>query len=327
MPSHMTEEAKAAQRRDAAALRELLVPGARARGTEDVAAPSYEGDYFAVQTAANRGVRRILATLHLERLEAGDAAPATEMEVRAAGAGGAAAGEQVDQELVAAMLEARREPVGFRVEERASSVEGAGDGVFVADGTVPRGAVAALYPGLVYLREHQGDGSWEESVVWSAGDGLGPERIGDYLVTRYDGTIVDGRIDASALEEADEPPGYMPFQGVERADLAKRPNPYALGHLVNHPPAGVAPNVAACPLDIAPETLPPQLLRYVPNRYWKPPGDFNRLFGMTDYLYLIRTVVFVALRDIGAGEELFVDYRFDPKRQTPEWYTPVEPRR
>ena len=280
LPSHLSAGAKDKQRADAAALRELMIPGSRAPASEDDArksdaAPSYEGDYHAVQTAANIHTRRILATIHLRRLQAGDAAPPTELELQQTASLGASAGERVDRGLVNALDEAQRKPVGFEIEERESSVEGAGDGVFVSSGTVPRGAVATLFPGLVYLREHQGDGSWEDSILWSAGEGLGPERIGDYLVARYDGTIVDGRIDAAAVVNLDEPPGFVPSQGIERADLAKRPNPYALGHLVNHPPAGVAPNVTICPLDIAPGTLPPQLLRYVPNRYWKPPGDFN----------------------------------------------------
>jgi hypothetical protein len=39
--------------------------------------------------------------------------------------------------------------------------------------------------------------------------------------------------------------------------------------MVNHPPAGTAPNVASYPFDF-PLTLPEELQHYIPNRYAKP---------------------------------------------------------
>lgn len=322
MPSSVAKDAgrAARQRADAARLRALMMPSV---GGGESNPSSYEADYHAVQTAALRGVRRMLGALHLEWLRSGRAAPPTRAEEASEGG----PGDGADAALVEALEDAQRHPPGFALEERASLVEGAGAGAFVAEDAaggagVPRGAVAALYPGLVYLRERQADGKWESSVVWSAGEGLGADRIGDYLVTRYDGTIVDGRIDASTLLEPGVPPGFVLEQGDERAALATRPNAFALGHMANHPPPGVVPNVAACPLDVPLGALPQQLVAYLPNKLWQPPGTFNKLYGQNDYLFLVRGVVLVALRDVAAGEELLVDYRFNPGRATPEWYTP-----
>ena len=36
---------------------------------------------------------------------------------------------------------------GFNLEKRESSIEGAGDGIFVSKGSIPENSIAAMYPG------------------------------------------------------------------------------------------------------------------------------------------------------------------------------------
>ena len=40
---------------------------------------------------------------------------------------------------------------GFNLEKRASSIKGAGNGVFVSKGVIPKDAIAAMYPGSQFF--------------------------------------------------------------------------------------------------------------------------------------------------------------------------------
>lgn len=40
---------------------------------------------------------------------------------------------------------------GFNIKKKKSLIKGAGDGVFVSKGMIPRNAVAAIYPGICFI--------------------------------------------------------------------------------------------------------------------------------------------------------------------------------
>ena len=74
------------------------------------------------------------------------------------------------------------EKVGFTLEVRPSSVEGAGLGVFVKGETAP-GTVVALWPGLVY----------PPNALQRLPGFPNPQLSNDHLVARYDGAVIDAQ--------------------------------------------------------------------------------------------------------------------------------------
>lgn len=102
--------------------------------------------------------------------------------------------------------------INYTLEQKCSSIEGAGDGVFLnTPNSISPGTVVSLYPGLIHLREDLKDSAYFSSLL--------PDP--DFMImTRLDETLIDGRT-------ASKVPA----------------NPYALGHLVNHCGADKKPNV------------------------------------------------------------------------------------
>jgi hypothetical protein len=79
------------------------------------------------------------------------------------------------------------------------------------------------------------------------------------------------------------------------------PNPFALGHLFNHPPRGSPSNVVPCsydvPLDFA------EHLRYLlPFRYIRSPS----LFDMKAHEILLHGLLLIASTDINDGQEIYL---------------------
>uniref|UniRef100_S4RXF7 Uncharacterized protein n=1 Tax=Petromyzon marinus TaxID=7757 RepID=S4RXF7_PETMA len=75
-------------------------------------------------------------------------------------------------------VEVMRASLGFAVERAASSVPGAGTGVFVTGGAVPAHALVCLYPGTVYQK-------FEPVLFQSLGN--------PFMFCCLDGVLVDGR--------------------------------------------------------------------------------------------------------------------------------------
>ena len=125
------------------------------------------------------------------------------------------------------------------------------------------------------------------------------------LVTgRYDRTFIDG---GSA---ADVPP-----------------HPYALAQRVNHPPAGVAPNVLGlafdyCGRDHATMAFPEHLCSLVPNEFARAPSLLVEKSRRPDVL--VPGLVLVATRKV-EDEELWLNYRLNPMLPRPAWYASVDP--
>ena len=96
-------------------------------------------------------------------------------------------------------------------------------------------------------------------------------------------------------------------------------NPWALGHMVNHPPAKVFPNCQSLMLDYTESMQLADLARYVPNSYAREPGWQSRVFDQEQIL--MHSLCLLARRDC-QNEELFYDYRLQHASK-PDWYSSV----
>ncbi|KAJ4460693.1 hypothetical protein PAPYR_2918 [Paratrimastix pyriformis] len=216
-------------------------------------------------------------------------------------------------------------PLPFSIAARQSSIVGSGVGVF-ATGPIRTGTLVSLYPGVIYARE---DIPVASQLVWPGND---------YLISRTDGTILDGRPIVASLS-APAPTGVSPsewagatasermFRSCLLRDKAQRCGPkdplldprrecpFVVGNLLNHPNPPNHPNCVSFTLDI-PATFPRELWKYIPNVPFRPrePADARLVAGLA----------LVAAKDIAPGEELFLDYRYDHiNKKTPAWFVPT----
>ena len=185
--------------------------------------------------------------------------------------------------------------IGFKIEVKASTCPGdSGMGLFIVckPGTlIPAGTLLALYPGLVHLPEFTTKTGYIRSELLPD-----PHLM---LMLRMDNTVVDAR----TAEQCSH-------------------HPYALAHMVNHVPENSMPNVLQAPYNYPGDPLgrdefPKHLQKFIPNSYAKTPT----LFGTIDRSAMMRTVVLLAARPLSNGDELFMDYRLNPKAgKLPDWY-------
>ncbi|XP_065832643.1 SET domain-containing protein 9-like [Oscarella lobularis] len=187
----------------------------------------------------------------------------------------------INAQVIRLLEDKRDSTISFSLDVCPSAIDHpkAGHGVFLRGRAVP-GSVVAFFPGVVYLPPH----------AKSLPTGADPE-YNLYMMSRHDGAIVN-------------------------ANEYKDANPYAFGHLINHPPKGTLPNVMPFSYDV-PVTFPSHLVPLIPNRYFKRPGF---LYKTRSHM---RCLVMVTTRHV-QDEELLVNYRLNPKGQLPEWYFPVD---
>jgi len=137
----------------------------------------------------------------------------------------------------------------------------------------------------------------------------------------------------AALRDEDDHQSVFHLGGVR--DLAKIPaNPFALGHLINHPDKDAAPNVLKLAYDF-PADFPVKFHNSVPNKYISSPPLLSG--GHLDIL--MRTIVFITTDHIHNSEiflkypfvikkkiiffthSLSISYRYNPLAPNlPEWY-------
>ena len=183
--------------------------------------------------------------------------------------------------------------VGFVPVVERSNLPAAGNGVFLK-GRAVAGTVVSFYPGMVYLREHVQSGIYDHCFDSNA-----------YVFSRFDSAVLDGS-----------------------KPVAKH-NPFAVGHIINHPSA-LAPgkekaeilgdcNVIACPINFVSEIFDDEVLPHVPNAYDRPPTLMSSETARDSFAL---GTVLVAVRDI-EDEELFLNYRYNPKIVAPPWYVEV----
>jgi hypothetical protein len=191
-----------------------------------------------------------------------------------------------------------REKLGFSVLSLKSTVPGAGRGVFV-DGTAMAGSLIAFFPGGIWPKEYLSNAAFSTSIF--------KDDNNFQLSIRYDDILIDSRKAA-----------YTVLNDVNS-------NPWAVGHIVNHPPKDMVPNCRTVAINFTEKMKlgASGLDRYIPNTYAKEPM-------LTGPKALDRDVIkmhgfgLMAARDI-TNEELFYDYRLSPGNGPyPDWYYPID---
>jgi len=217
--------------------------------------------------------------------------------------------------------EAQRRAFGFEVSIGPSQAgECAGDGVFVL-GSAPPGSLLLFYPGV----------SYEPADLLLLPGGTRAFDGNEHLMARYDRSLVDASDAALRM---------LPLDALDC--------PLTAAHRVNHPPACASANVIPAPVDW--NTVPESLLNLLPNvSYHRSASAQSLLSGTVDNAEprglidvfrasvsdsirrvehdrgpVLRGLAFVATREV-RDEELFLNYRLNPRNGYPSWYTPVDP--
>ncbi|KAK5584840.1 hypothetical protein RB653_006457 [Dictyostelium firmibasis] len=202
-------------------------------------------------------------------------------------------------------------PRGFRLHVKKSDInhEEAGYGVHVEGECVP-GTIVAIYPGDTY------DGDNIPSNVVSDND---------YMMSRYDGTVIDGRSWNRRADELILKEKFFNKLGTKSTgtDLLCYKNPFAIGNFINHPPIikdnngndtdqTKEPNVIAYSFNFR-SNFPNHLSFYIPNKTATEHSIFK------DSSVLRRSLLLVAFKPI-KNQEIFLNYRFNPDLPYPNWY-------
>ena len=197
---------------------------------------------------------------------------------------------------------AERKASSWRLEVGRSSAPGGSEGVFIR-GACAASSVLSAYPGVIY---HIADLPLMATSIL-------PDN--HYMLFLHNGVVIDGRPHGpssdvfeaccqrdSCIDAASDPP------------LIKD-SVLALGHKVNHPPPGMAPNVRVVPFDLGRDEHA-ALHRFLPVVHASAPSESTPSK---------RTAVLVACRPL-CDEELWLDYKLsETNHRLPEWYTPCEP--
>ena len=245
-----------------------------------------------------------------------------------------------------------RDHFGYTLDIRPSGIphKDAGQGLFLS-GEANVGAVLAIYPGVIYSPAYYRYIPGYPRI----------DACNNYLITRYDGTIIDAKPwslggetrdlwDGSYLVDHNAVPPKGSDNNSDRVwrmlskpleknmrenfgEVLERRNPLAFGHFANHPPKGSSPNVMICPYDFP---LSEKNMRvYIPNITFggeepikmKRFGSFYFKSGSSDNQagdsLVLKTLVLVSTRSI-RDEELFLNYRYSNSKRRPEWYSPVD---
>ncbi|URE26056.1 hypothetical protein MUK42_18112 [Musa troglodytarum] len=228
--------------------------------------------------------------------------------------------------------------------------EEAGQGLFL-NGEADVGAIIAFYPGMIYSPAYYRCIPGYPRV----------DASNSYLITRYDGNVInaqpwgpggetrelwDGFYHPQCNPDTSEETGRgsdrmwrmlsKPLEASNRGaigEVLERRNPLAFGHVANHPPKGIAPNVMVCPYDFP---LTEKDMRvYIPNLIYGDEESMTmRRFGTFWFRLgssmdpdgdspVLKTLVLVATRAL-CNEEVFLNYRLSNQKRRPAWYTPVD---
>lgn len=201
--------------------------------------------------------------------------------------------------------------VGHVLEQRASTIPHpqAGNGVWAfSDKVIPAGTLLGFFPGVYHTKES----------LASSDVKINPQTELPYLL-RWNG---DAIFHDSHLFFPPFKFGFSCEEYIERLERLKKPmpievqptqiNPYALGHLINHPPPQTPPNVCFIDFEICETFFPSFLIQHFP--YMR--QSLNPSAPPSPY-----TVVGVISLCPLQNQELFVNYgseRF-PDGFTPDW--------
>jgi hypothetical protein len=188
-----------------------------------------------------------------------------------------------------------KQELGYSVLMLKSLIPDAGRGAFI-DGSSLAGSLVAFQPGEMWPKEH---------LLTTAAD---VERHFE----RDDDCLISLRFDDYVLDSRPSPVTVLTQEGTL--------NPWALGHVANHPPAKTLPNCQSTALDFTERKELFELYRYLPNTYARPPGWKSRFFYSDEIL--MHGLCLVARRDV-CNEELVYDYRLQSD-ETAAWYSVVQ---
>jgi len=197
-------------------------------------------------------------------------------------------------------------PSGFHLQVRKSRIDHpeSGYGVFVARGEILPGTVVAMYPGTVYFHN-----DLKADVI----------EHNEYMISRYDDAVVDGRSWDRKNEIATRESLQLQHIQIHTKNLNKFRNPFGIGQYINHPAPGDAPNVMAYSYDF-PTEFPEHLQSYIPNEYFKPPTGINKRSGT-----IMHSMLLIASKRIQEQEEVLLNYRYNPANPYPDWYVQPDP--
>lgn len=211
------------------------------------------------------------------------------------------------------------------------------------------GTVIAIYPGVIYSPAY-----YRYIPGYPRVDAQNP-----YLITRYDGTVInalpwgsggesrevwDGltvpeiRSNVQSVEKGQDRVWRMlskPLEGTRVGsigDVLERRNPLALAHFANHPAKGMDPNVMICPYDFP--LTEKDMRTFIPNVSFGNHEEVNmRRFGSFWFkssaknsvsdVPVLKTLVLVATRAL-CNEEVLLNYRLSNTKRRPAWYSPVD---
>ncbi|XP_004297736.1 PREDICTED: uncharacterized protein LOC101314652 [Fragaria vesca subsp. vesca] len=252
---------------------------------------------------------------------------------------------------LAAVSHKLKDLIGYTLDIKPSQIphKEAGQGLFI-NGECDVGAVVAVYPGVIYSP------AFYRYIP-------GYPRVdaqNSYLITRYDGTVINAKPWGSGGQTRDfwngltVPETRSNMQGDEKGsdrllkllskpldgrqlgksgDIIERRNPLALAHFANHPAKGVEPNVMICPYDFP--LTEKEMRVYIPNVVFgnaeevkmKKFGSFWLKLGSSrnsgSDVPVLKTLVMVATRAL-CDEEVLLNYRLSNSKRRPEWYSPVD---
>jgi len=97
-------------------------------------------------------------------------------------------------------------------------------------------------------------------------------------------------------------------------------NAWALGHMLNHPPAETLPNCQSTMLNFTERMQLGSRIKYIPNTYANVPGWQSKMLDIEPLI--MHSLCLIATRDVG-NEELTYDYRLQSEN-IPEWYSIVK---
>ncbi|XP_051146267.1 uncharacterized protein LOC127261882 isoform X2 [Andrographis paniculata] len=240
--------------------------------------------------------------------------------------------------------------IGYTLEIKPSQIqhEDAGKGLYL-DGEANVGAVIAIYPGVTYSPAY-----YQYIPGYPRVDLQNP-----YLITRYDGTIINAKpwgyggearemwdgsgVRESRLNSEGEQIGSdrlwkmlsKPLDDKQvrrRGELLELRNPLAFAHFANHPGIDMAPNVMVCSYDFP--LTEKDMRSYIPNISFGSEEVGMKKFGSfwfkswrssnaaMDVPHL-KSLVLVATRNI-CNEEVLLNYRLSNLKRRPSWYIPVD---
>ena len=189
--------------------------------------------------------------------------------------------------------------VGFSIVALQSTAPTAGRGVFV-DGYARAGSLLGFFPGDVWPKEYLLH--MKSAGIFEPDDNL-------QLSLRYDDILIDSRRSP-----------YTVLDGGQNVT-----NPFALAHVVNHPPRDVIPNCRTMMINFTHSMGldDPSLNKYIPNKYARNPMLLGaKAFETGNEDVIIYGFALYAARDL-CNEELFYDYRLSPGptgQNLPSWY-------